>query len=227
MKKSVLFFVFVFFVTFVFAKKTKWEFIYVINLQEVIIGDSIISINDTNSKFENENIKFNLVLLDFFYFNIENKTKFPLYINWDNIVYTDFYKNANNLIHSEVKYIDINKPQGTTVLPMNSSITDILVPKNNIYYNESSGFPGLEIIMGYEQGWQIASILQTKVKDIETRNLLVNNNIGKQFSIYFPLTDHNGKTIHITYVYKITEILVTQSKPKSQFTVKKIEDFPN
>ncbi|AEX86506.1 hypothetical protein Marpi_2133 (plasmid) [Marinitoga piezophila KA3] len=93
-----------------------------------------------NPVFENQHIKvtFNIKTIDFVIktigIKIENKTDKPVKILWDEVLFTDNKGEASGVIHSGVKYINMDRPQVPSVIPPNGSIDDVIIPKSHIYY---------------------------------------------------------------------------------------------
>lgn len=53
-------------------------------------------------------------------------------ISWDDISYVNEKGQAMRVIHKGIKYIDKNAMQPTFILPKNASMSDILIPTDNI-----------------------------------------------------------------------------------------------
>ncbi len=69
-----------------------------------------------------------------FDFSLTNKSDHTIKINWDDISYVDINGNVGRVMHSGVKYIDRNISQPATSIPKRASITDLLMPTENVYY---------------------------------------------------------------------------------------------
>lgn len=69
-----------------------------------------------------------------FDFSLTNKSDHTIKINWDDISYVDINGNVGRVMHSGVKYIDRNSSQPATSIPKRASITDLLMPTENVYY---------------------------------------------------------------------------------------------
>lgn len=86
-----------------------------------------------------------------FDFSLTNKTDHTIKINWDDISYVDITGNVGRVMHSGVKYIDRNNSQPATSIPRRATITDLLMPTDNVYY--ASGWNEKPLIpIGYNQG---------------------------------------------------------------------------
>lgn len=69
-----------------------------------------------------------------FDFSLTNKTDHTIKINWDDISYVDMNGNVGRMMHSGVKYTDRNNIQPATSIPRKASVTDILLPTDNVYW---------------------------------------------------------------------------------------------
>lgn len=75
-----------------------------------------------------------------FYFTLKNKSDYSMKIPWDDIVYVDEDGATKRIMHSGVKYIDRNASQPASVVPKNASVSDILLPTDNVTYSSSLGW---------------------------------------------------------------------------------------
>ena len=69
-----------------------------------------------------------------FDFSLTNKTDHTIKINWDDISYVDMNSNVGRMLHPAVKYTDRNNSQPATSIPRKASVTDILLPTDNVYW---------------------------------------------------------------------------------------------
>lgn len=79
-----------------------------------------------------------------FWFNLLNKTNYPITIDWDNIVFVDTDSEIGNVIHSGTKYIDRNNGQLKTIVPRKAKISDFLVPSKNCVFNQGGILPSVD-----------------------------------------------------------------------------------
>lgn len=74
-------------------------------------------------------------------FELKNLSNHTLKINWDDISYMDYHGNVSRIMHKGVKYAEREQPQGSISIPKGGKISDIIVPVNNVYFdNGVSGF---------------------------------------------------------------------------------------
>ena len=129
-----------------------------------------------------------------FNFLLTNKTINPIQITWDNAVYVDYEGKAIRVIHSGVKYINRYESHPPTTIPGGSTLPDMLIPADNIYYSGD--------------GWDSRQIMPTKNVNAWTRSGLskvqaVNSEyLGKHVSVLLPLTI-NGVQNDYLFVFNI------------------------
>lgn len=98
--------------------------------------DSTFMQTDGKGCYEDDNISISwAVSASEFIFTIKNKNTFSIKIPWDDAVYVDFYGNSNRVIHNGVKYADRNAEQPTSVVPRNATLSDMLIPSDNISFS--------------------------------------------------------------------------------------------
>lgn len=129
-----------------------------------------------------------------FNFWLTNKTINPIQITWDNAGYLDDEGNAIRVIHSGVKYINRYESHPPTTIPVGSTLSDMLIPADNIYYSGD--------------GWDSRQIIPTKSVNAWTRSGLskvqaVNSEyLGKHVSIFLPIYI-NGVQNDYLFVFNI------------------------
>ena len=90
-----------------------------------------------------------------FDFTLTNKTDHTIKINWDDISYVDITGNVVRVMHSGVKYTERNNSQPSTSIPRKASITDLLLPTENVYWvsGQYGGWRERPLIpSGYNEG---------------------------------------------------------------------------
>lgn len=73
-----------------------------------------------------------------FNFKLTNLSDYTIKIPWDEVVYIDADMVANRIMHSGIKYSDRNASQPASVIPKGTTISDIIMPTDNVYWNEWS-----------------------------------------------------------------------------------------
>jgi len=111
-----------------------------------------------------------------FLFKLENKSDNTIKIIWDEAAYVDVNGSSGRIMHSGVKYIDKNNSQPPTVVTKKSSINDVIVPTENIYYES-----------GQYGGWQEKPLFVSTASSEEILNNVVKKYLGKTVKILLPL----------------------------------------
>ena len=111
-------------------------------------------------------------------FIIQNKSAGGAKINWDDLSFISPINRASRVIHSGIRLVDRNNPQAPTTIPPGSSVTDNVIPSENIKY-----------VDGWEQG-----------RLFDGDYMLYN---GKSFGLYFPM-EINGKKKEYSFKFKIS-----------------------
>lgn len=73
-------------------------------------------------------------------FELRNKTTHSIKIIWDETVYVDELGESKRVMHSGVKYSEKNNSQPPTVIPRGTTVTDMIVPVDNVSYGSGSGW---------------------------------------------------------------------------------------
>ena len=71
---------------------------------------------------------------DCFRINLKNLTQSTININWDDIIYIDEKSESQRVVHSGIRYIDVNAPQTPTKIAKNSVLNDVLIPAHRVFY---------------------------------------------------------------------------------------------
>ena len=111
-----------------------------------------------------------------FNFTLKNKSGHTLKINWDDVSYVDVKGQVGRVMHSGVKYIDRNSSQPSTTIPKGASISDILLPTDNVYY-----------ISGQYGGWRESYLVPCVYKTPEAFNSEAPALVGKKLTIMMPI----------------------------------------
>lgn len=130
---------------------------------------------DGQSKYRYEDDFINIswyVGIHKFYFTLKNKSDYSMKIPWDDIVYVDISSNTQRVMHSGVKYTDRNSSQPATIVPKNASISDVLLPTDNVKYVGGS--------TGWDEGYLFP---QYKKQEDASANYV----IGKKIRIILPI----------------------------------------
>lgn len=113
-----------------------------------------------------------------FYFDLKNKSNFSFKIPWDDITYVNAIGEVKRTMHIGVKYIDRNSSQPATTLPKNSTLSDILLPTDQVSFSSST----------YSSGWSEGRLFPNYSTQVELDNSKI---VGKSVRIVFPIIIEN------------------------------------
>lgn len=128
-----------------------------------------------------------------FNFDLTNKSNYTVKLNWDDMAYVDQHGNTKRVMHSGVKYIDRNSPQPASILPKNASLSDILLPTDNVFFES-----------GQYGGWKESPLFPRYNKQEDALNSYI---LGKTVRIIFPVTIQDIVNEYI-FEFKIDNISV-------------------
>ena len=83
-------------------------------------------------------------------------------------------------MHSGVKYTERNNSQPSSTVPKGASLTDILLPTENVYY-----------VSGQYGGWREHNLIPSIYKDEATRAVQAPKYVGKTMTIMMPIVIEN------------------------------------
>ncbi len=132
-----------------------------------------------------------------FNFVLKNKSGHTLKINWDDVSYVDVKGNVGRVMHSGVKYAERNNSQPATTLPKNASISDLLLPTDNVYY-----------VSGKYGGWRESYLVPCVYKNQEAFNAEASSLVGKTMTILMPIMIENVQNDY-TFTFSIDKLLNT------------------
>lgn len=125
-----------------------------------------------------------------FNFNLKNKSNYSIKINWDDISYVDYTGKVGRVMHSGVKYIERNNSQPSTTIPRDASISDILVPTDNVYHGS--------------YGWYKTPLIPSSFKKGNEQQ--AQTYIGKKMTILMPIIIENVQNEY-TFIFNIDDII--------------------
>lgn len=132
-----------------------------------------------------------------FNFTLKNKSGHTLKINWDDISYVNINGQVGRVMHSGVKYTDRNNSQPATTIPKGASITDLLLPTENVYY-----------VSGQYGGWRERYLIPCVYNNVEAFNSEASTYIGKTMTIMMPIMIENVQNDY-TFTFNIDKLLNT------------------
>lgn len=204
--------------------KTKTFFHYSTGLTKVELENESKTIGAA-SKSYSDSIIYAIwyITRDGFEFNLNNKTDHPMVLDWNGVSYIDENGFSSRVIHNDIRYIDRNDFQQPSIIPPGASIRDIIIPTNNVFY---SHYHNSEYNHGYHAGgWRTADLFPYYTKDIYERNIWLDKYLGKNISIYMPVSV-DGELYNYKFTFTINEITIQQKRPKGVLTISDKKDIP-
>ena len=132
-----------------------------------------------------------------FNFTLKNKSGHTLKINWDDVSYVDVKGQVGRVMHAGVKYTERNSSQPATTVPKNASISDLLLPTENVYY-----------VSGQYGGWRESYLVPCVYKTPEAFNAEAPSLVGKTMTIMMPIMIENVQNDY-TFTFNIDKLLNT------------------
>lgn len=164
----------------------------------------VVTFNEEGvSKYRYEDDYINIVWyvgLKQFNFTLYNKSGHSLKINWDDISFVDTKGQVGRVMHSGVKYTERNNSQPATTVPKGASISDILLPTENVYY-----------VSGQYGGWRENYLLPCVYQTPEAFNAGASSLAGKTMTIMMPIMIENVQNDY-TFTFNIDKLLNTATK---------------
>ena len=130
-----------------------------------------------------------------FNFTLKNKSGHTLKINWDDVSYVDIKGQVGRVMHAGVKYADRNSSQPATTVPKGASISDILLPTDNVYY-----------ISGQYGGWRENYLIPCVYQSQEALSTGAPELVGKSMTVMMPIMIENVQNDY-TFTFNIDEWL--------------------
>ena len=164
----------------------------------------VVTFNEEGvSKYRYEDDYINIVWyvgLKQFNFTLNNKSGHSLKINWDDISFVDTEGQVGRVMHSGVKYTERNNSQPATTVPKGASISDILLPTENVYF-----------VSGQYGGWRENYLPPCVYQTPEAFNAGASSLVGKTMTIMMPIMIENVQNDY-TFTFNIDKLLNTATK---------------
>lgn len=127
-----------------------------------------------------------------FYFDLLNKSGHTLKINWDDISFVDVNGKTGRVMHSGVKYIERNNSQPSTTVPKGATLSDILLPTDNVYYTSGT--------------WNERYLIPCVYKNNAAKQAGAPLYVGKTMTIMMPIIIENIQNDY-TFTFSIDKLL--------------------
>ena len=164
----------------------------------------VVTFNEEGvSKYRYEDDYINIVWyvgLKQFNFTLNNKSGHRLKINGHDISFVDTEGQVGRVMHSGVKYTERNNSQPATTVPKGASISDILLPTENVYF-----------VSGQYGGWRENYLLPCVYQTPEAFNAGASSLVGKTMTIMMPIMIENVQNDY-TFTFNIDKLLNTATK---------------
>ena len=139
--------------------------------------DTLNESGKTKYYFEDQLIKISWYIgEENFYFTLNNKTEHSIKIKWDEAAYVNEFGNTKKIMHSGVKFIEKNNPQAPSVVIRGSTVSDIILPTDNVYF-----------VSGEYGGWKKHNLFLNASRDFPRLKEYAENLKGKTVSVLLPL----------------------------------------
>lgn len=161
-------------------------------------GDTkIVTLNDDNInkyRYEDDFIEITWVVSSKeFTFVLKNKSEHTLKINWDDISYVNTNGEVGRVMHNGVKYSERNSSQPSTSIPRGATISDLLLPTDNVYYSQYGG---------WSEKYLIPCVYNKQEDKKSFAPLLIN----KTMSIMMPIMIENIQNDYV-FIFNIDKLL--------------------
>lgn len=153
---------------------------------------------DGSKKYRYEDDLIDVVWLPLstqFAFSLKNKSDNSIKILWDEAVYVNESGSSSRVMHAGVKYIDRNNSQPPTIVVKNSTIEDMVVPTDNVYY-----------ISGQYGGWRTSPMFPNSATTPDELVVISNNYIGKEVQVLLPL-EIQGTVNEYIFTFKVEDFV--------------------
>ena len=175
---------------------------YLFNLESVQRPEEVISQYGIGSM---ENLTFEDSLCKIVFspqergigFDLTNKFDRTIKIIWDEVTYVDQYRSSNRVLHLGTRFINIDRPQPISSVPVGAKLDDLIVPVGNAEWITSTSWL-------VSSGWQIQPLFPEKsglFDQFEFRDVISSLN-GNSVSVLLPL-EIGGETNDYLFVFKV------------------------
>ncbi|MDB5200526.1 MAG: hypothetical protein JWO92_2489 [Chitinophagaceae bacterium] len=164
---------------------------------------------DSNFNYEDANIKAHFIVgqkeIDF---TILNKSNSPIKIVWDDAVMA-ISGESNRIMHKGVKYADRSSSMPSTTILPNSSIEDLAVSTDKVYYRE--GYYSQYYSRAGD--WETKPLFPAATLNNDKQKDLFNSVVGQEIALYLPITNGNNEKLGYTFKFKVTDAVLIKKTP--------------
>jgi hypothetical protein len=119
-----------------------------------------------------------------FYFDLVNKSGHAIKINWDDVAYVNIKGATSRVMHAGVKYNEKDKSQPASVVPKNATISELVLPTDNVFYQDGVG-------------WREANLIPSFYQSIDALKKEAPTYVGKKMRILMPIVIENVQNDYI------------------------------
>lgn len=155
--------------------------------------------NETKFVFEDKLLKIKFFIgSDRIYFDLENKTDYSIKLIWDDMIFVNAKNESSGVIHTGIKLINKNESQKPTPIIRKGNHSDIIIPSNNIYYND------------YYRSWDYEGIFKTINYEKSSPNYesiaMANQYKDKKIKLLMPIEIEGIKNEYI-FTFKVDNVI--------------------
>lgn len=132
-----------------------------------------------------------------FNFDLKNKSNHTIRINWDDISYVDINGTVGRVMHAGVKYNERNNSQPSTVIPKGASLSDILLPTDNVFFVNSTSY----MVGGWKEKYLLPSVFTKETIKTSPQKI-----VGRKMSILMPIVIENIQNDY-TFIFNVEKVL--------------------
>lgn len=149
----------------------------------------------TNYQYEDDyiDIKWSVGQKEF-YFTLKNKSDYTIRLPWEDVSYVNILGSTGRVMHNGIKYSEKNNSQPPSVIPKNSSLTDVILPTDNVHY----------INVGTSSSWVTIPLINLS---IDKNNFEESKKqwIGKTVRVLLPIVIEGVKNDYI-FEFRVEDI---------------------
>lgn len=142
--------------------------------------------------------------LEFF---LRNKSNHTIKVNWDEVAYVNYNGNVSRIMHLGVKYDKRSESQGYINIPSGTYISDMILPIDNVYFQE--GYARYGGYGGYEPAkWVEKALIPCYYNNKSEMEADVKSGtwIGKTVKVLFPIEIEGVKNDY-SFEFKVNGVL--------------------
>lgn len=166
---------------------------YLFNLESVQRPEEVISKYGIGSL---ENLTFEDSLFKIVFspqergigFDLTNKFNRTIKIIWDEVAYVDEYKSSHRVLHLGTRFINIDRPQPISSVPVGAKLDDLIVPVEYAEWKTS--------------GWEIRPLFLERSNFVSKLKNVISSLNGNSVSVFLPL-EIGGETNEYLFTFKV------------------------